>query len=358
MISLVLGTRPEIVKMSPVIRALDEADADYFIIHTGQHYSGNMNAVFFKELRIKKPRYNIGAGSGSHGQETSRMLMGVEDVLIRKEPDMLLVQGDTNSVLAGAIAASKLGIPVGHVEAGLRSYYQIPEETNRIVADHVSDLLFAPTAHSKKILLSEGLESKDVFVTGNTVVDAIFQNRENMSKSRILKRLGLTEGGYILVTFHRVENVDDPRRFAWILSQLDAVGKRFNLPILYPIHPRSRKRMKSHGLDKGGVRLIDPVGFFDFLKLLSSSSLVITDSGGVQEESCTLKVPCITLRENTERPESIAVGANMLVRGKASITAAVGRMMSSRRDWRNPFGDGKAGKRIVSITLDRLKSSA
>jgi UDP-N-acetylglucosamine 2-epimerase (non-hydrolysing) len=232
-ISVILGTRPEIIKMSPVIRACERLGLDYFILHTGQHYSYNMDRVFFEQLELPEAKYNLDVGSGSHAEQTGKMLIGIEKLLQKEEPDVVLVEGDTNTVLAGALAAVKLGIPVGHVEAGLRSYDRgMPEEINRVLADHSSDYLFAPTEKSRQILLGEGIAEEKIFVTGNTVVDAVFQNSELCkSKRNVLDDLGLDKGSYVLVTVHRQENVDNEERLrhrggaredkgAWIRSGL------------------------------------------------------------------------------------------------------------------------------------------
>ena len=313
-ISIVFGTRPEIIKMSPVIRECERLGLDYFILHTGQHYSYNMDRVFFEDLELPEAMYNLDVGSGHHGWQTGKMLVGIEKILEKERPDVVLVQGDTNPVLAGALAAVKLGIKVGHVEAGLRSYdRRMPEEVNRILADHCSDYLFAPTEKSRKILLSEGVSKEKIFVTGNTVVDAVFQNLEIANRKRtVMNDLELRSKDYFLVTAHRQENVDDKARFALILRGLKNIVEEFGLPMVYPVHPRSRKQMKEFGLQPDEVRLIAPIDFLSFLQLENNAKLVLTDSGGVQEEACVLGVPCVTLRDNTERPETVEVGSDVL----------------------------------------------
>ncbi len=357
-ICVIIGTRPEIIKMSPVVRACERQGADYFMIHTGQHYSYNMDRVFFEQLGLPDARYNldVGSGSGRHGEQTGRMLSGIEKILIAEKPDVVLVEGDTNTVLAGALAASKLRIGVGHVEAGLRSYdRRMPEEINRVVADHISDYLFAPTVQSRDILLGEGISDEKVFVTGNTVVDAVYQNIEIANGRDGGGGTGpdLEPDGYFLATAHRQENVDDATRFAGILRGLELVSREFSLPVIYPIHPRSRKMMEEFGLDAEGVTFIEPLDYLSFLKLEADARLVLTDSGGVQEETCILKVPCVTLRDNTERPETAGVGANVLVGvDPEKILEGTRIMMGRKRGWENPFGDGRAGERIVEITMD------
>jgi len=351
-IAIVLGTRPEIIKMSPVVRELEERDANFLIIHTGQHYSYNLDRVFFEQLNLPPAKYNLEVGSGSHAEQTARALIGIEGILQKEQPDVVLVEGDTNSVLAGALAAIKLHIEVGHVEAGLRSYdRQMSEEINRILADHCSDFLFAPTEKAKAILLSEGVPEKKIFVTGNTIVDAVYQNlvlaRE---KGNTLSSLHLNPREYFLVTLHRQGNVDNRTRFAPILEGLDRVATKFHQPVIYPIHPRSQKRMNEFDLRSKKITLIDPIDFLSFLQLESEARLIFTDSGGVQEEACILSVPCVTLRDNTERPETIEVGSNILAGASSNrILECTELMLNRKNDWENPFGDGTAGRRIVEI---------
>ena len=354
-IAIILGTRPEIIKMSPVIRGLLTKEIDFFILHTGQHYSYNLDRVFFEQLELPQPEYNLEVGSGSHAEETGKMLTGIEKVLLEEKPDVVLVEGDTNSVLAGALAASKLHIKVGHVEAGLRSYDRsMPEEINRTLTDHCSDYLFAPTEKAKAILLGEGIPGEKIFVTGNTIVDAVYQNLE-IAKGSSNSRLSAPDSrlqtrNYFLVTLHRQENVDNPARFLSILEGLDKVADEFHLPVIYPIHPRSRKRMQEFGLKPKNITLSDPVDFLGFLQLENNARLILTDSGGVQEESCILGVPCVTLRDNTERPETLEVGANILAGAiPEKILECCQIMLGKENNWRNPFGDGKAGERIVDI---------
>lgn len=351
-LSIILGTRPEIIKMSSTIRECERGGLNYFILHTGQHYAYNMDKVFFKQLELPEAKYNLDVGSGSHAEETGRMLIGIEKILLREKPDTILVEGDTNTVLAGALAASKLHIKVGHVEAGLRSYdKRMPEEINRILTDHISDYLFAPTEKARKILLREGISEDKIFVTGNTIVDAVYQNLKIANKKlNVLGKLGLEPKNYFLVTLHRQENVDDKERFIRILKSLDQLGSRFSLPVIYPIHPRSKRRMTEFDIRVKYVKLMPPFDFLSFLQLESNAKLVLTDSGGVQEESCILGVPCVTLRDSTERPETLEVGSNTLSGGKLDkILQSVKLMVNKGNSWINPFGEGKAGKRIIEI---------
>ena len=351
MILIVIGTRPEIIKMSPVMRECTRQGYEYSLVHTGQHYSYAMDRIFFEQLDLPLPEFNLDVGSGTHGAQTAAILAGSEKIMLNKSPGIVLVQGDTNTVCAGALAAVKLHIPVGHVEAGLRSYDRgMPEEINRIIADHVSDQLYAPTEISRQNLLREGIETGKITVTGNTVVDAVQQNiRIAHQKVHPLEDLGLEPRKYFLVTAHRAENVDDPCRLAEILTGLKKISAYFQLPVIFPMHPRTQKMVHRFSLSTEGIRVIDPVGYLEFLLLESMSALLLTDSGGVQEESCILSVPCVTLRDNTERPETIDTGSNILAgTNPETMLAAAIRMIDSTRGWKNPFGNGDAAHRIVN----------
>ncbi len=350
--AIIIGTRPEIIKMAPVIRECERRNLNFFILHTGQHYSYNMDRVFFEQLKLPSAKYNLEAGSGAHGEQTGRMAAGIERVLMKEKPGAVLVQGDTNTVLAGALAAVKLGIRVGHVEAGLRSYdRRMPEEINRVLTDHCSEYLFAPTEKSKNILLGEGIPEGGIFVTGNTIVDAVIQNLRIAEERRTLEELDIKPKDYFLVTAHRQENVDDPARFAGILAGLEMISREYNIPVVYPIHPRSIKRIQEFGIKTdGSIRFIEPMDFLDFLQLESNARLVLTYSGGVQEETCILGVPCVTLRDNTERPETVEVGANVLAGAEPErIVECARNMLGRTKGWKNPFGDGKAAERIGRV---------
>lgn len=351
-ISVILGTRPEIIKMSPIIRRLKEKTHDFFILHTGQHYSYEMERIFFQELELPDADYNLEVGSGTHGEQTGKMLSGIEDVLLQEKPDIVLVQGDTNTVLAGALASSKLGIKVGHVEAGLRSFDRsMPEEINRVIADHLSDYLYPPTTRAQYNLIQEGISDNQVFLCGNTIVDALFQNstisENNLS---LLDSLNLQKEGYFLATAHRQENVDNERRLNGIIHGLEKIYLQYGLPIIFAAHPRTTKRMAEFNVTlTDGIRIIEPPGYLEFIQLEKYAKLVLTDSGGVQEEACILQVPCVTLRNNTERPETIDVGSNVLAGTDSSeILKGVNAMINGARNWINPFGDGKAAERIIS----------
>jgi len=352
MISVVLGTRPEIIKMSPLIRACNDQGLDYEVFHTGQHYSYAMDRIFFEQLDLPLPAHNLDAGSGTHGAQTAEILTGLEKSFLKKPPGIVLVQGDTNTVLAGALAASKLHIPVGHVEAGLRSFDRsMPEEINRIVADHVSDQLYAPTENSRQNLLREGINAERITVTGNTVVDALQENlRIAHQKVHPLEELCLEPSEYFLVTAHRAENVDDPVRLSQIMIGLKKTSEHFGLPVVFPMHPRTRKMVREFSLSTEGIRVMDPVGYLEFLVLESMAMLILTDSGGVQEEGCILSVPCVTLRDNTERPETIDAGANVLAgTNPEKILTSVRQIIDIPRTWKNPFGNGNAARCILEV---------
>jgi len=316
-----------------------------------------MDQIFFEELDLPKPHFALEVGSGSHGEQTAKILEKFEKVLLEERPSVVLVQGDTNTVVAGALAAAKLHIPVGHIEAGLRSYFrEMPEELNRLVADTLSDFLFVPTKNSADILFGEGYKKDRVFVVGNTVVDATLDHKEIANKnSHILKELNLEPKKYFVVTSHRPENVDHKDRLQSILESLIEVSNKYKYSVVWPIHPRTQKMIEEFGLspllDKiHDLKKVKPIGYFDMLKLQINAKLILTDSGGLQEEACILGTPCVTLRDNTERPESIEVGANKLAGvGKDEIIATIEEMIVKEGPWRNPFGDGTTAKQIIDI---------
>ena len=363
-IAVILGTRPEIIKMSPIIRRLERLGKDYFIIHTGQHYSYTLDGQFFKELQLPKPRYRLNIhskGVTSQADHTGRMLIEIEKILLKEMPRYVLVQGDTNTVLAGALTVSKLDttkkythidIRLGHVEAGLRSYDRtMPEEINRFITDHFSNVLFAPTREAAKLLLKEGIPAARVHMTGNTIVDAVYENLKLTKRSDVLKKLGLVKNDYFLLTLHRQENVDDCERLTSLFEGIGRVAARHKKRIIFPIHPRTVAKLNAFKLSPPkGVELIEPVGFLDFLKLEASARLILSDSGGVQEEACILGVPCVTLRLSTERPETVSVGANVIAGYKPQdILKAAERMLNVKKGWKNPFGDGKSAQKIIRI---------
>lgn len=355
---IILGTRPEIIKMSPVIRECKKRKLNFSVLHTNQHYSENLDKVFFKDLKLSPAEYNLKIGSGYHGEQTGKMLIEIEKVLQKEKPDVVLVEGDTNTVLAGALAAAKLHIKVGHIEAGLRSYYkEMPEEINRVLTDHCSDFLFSPTKESSKILKEEGISNKKIFITGNTIVDAVFQNLKIAKEtSKIVEKLNLNNKEYFLLTAHRAENVDKKSKLEGIIKGIKMISIKFPFPVIYPIHPRAKKMLKTFHLNfPSNVKLIEPLGYLDFLKLESNAKLILTDSGGVQEESCIMKVACVTLRENTERPETINVGSNILAGTESNkIFRLSQKMLRKSRKWKNPFGDANASGKIIKNLLMNL----
>ncbi len=354
-IAVVVGTKPEIIKIAPVIKELEKRDADFFTIHTGQNHLYNLDGGVFKQLKLPEADFKLEIGSGSLGEQTARILTGIEDILKQKNPSIILVVGDSNSTLAAALAASKLNIKIGHVEAGLRAFNkQIPEEINRILTDHCSDYLFAPTEISRGNLLSEGIEEEKVFITGNTIVDALSKDLDiAIEESDILNELQLRPKNYCLVTIHRQKNIDIRERFASILDGLDKIVEAIDIPVVYPVHAGARKMMEEFNLKPDNLKLIEPQDYYSFIQLEANARLILTDSGGIQEEACILHIPCITLRDNTERPETVQVGANMLSGIKAhEIVASAYKMLDKETDWFNPFGDGTAGKKIVEILME------
>lgn len=362
-ICVVVGTRPEIVMLSPIIRELERRKVDFLIIHTGQHYSYNMDKKFFLDLKLKEPEYKLDTVKYCkfHGELTAEMLKGCERVMLKEKPKIVLVLGDTNTTLAGALAARKLHIRVGHVEAGERSGdWRMPEEHNRVIIDHISEYLFTTNEKGKENLIRDNVKGK-IFVTGNPIVDAVYQNLEIAKKeSDITEKLNLNPEEYFLMTLHREENVDFEENLINILKGIKIVCEKFKKRVIFPIHPRTKKRIKEFGLEEtvqniDGLEIIDAVGYLDFLKLLVNARLVLTDSGGVQQESCILNVPCVTLRDSTEWTETIELGANILAgTDPKKIVKSVGKMLNSERMWKNPFGDGKAAKRICDIVLKEL----
>lgn len=352
-VTIVLGTRPEIIKLAPVIDACEERGIGYSVIHTGQHYSEELDTVFFDQLELPAPDHNLEIGSGSHSGQTGAMISAIEAVLLDEQPELVLVQGDTNSVLAGSIAASKLDCELGHVEAGLRSFDRtMPEEINRVLADHAADYLFAPTEQAALYLREEGIPVERIDVTGNTIVDSVTGYRNLAAeKSSVLESHDLAPGEFCLLTAHRAENVDDRKRFVSLLNGVARFARTSGLDVLYPVHPRAEERIAAFEMDvPDEIQLIDAQDFLDFLRLESTARVVFTDSGGVQEEACILGTPCVTLRDNTERPETVEVGANRVVGvGPENVVAGAREALDGPTDWANPFGDGKSAERILDI---------
>ena len=355
-IGIILGTRPEIIKFSSIIRYCCNNNLDFFILHTNQHYTENLDAVFFRELKLPKPKYDLNIGSGNHGETTGKMMIMIEKILLREKPDIILVQGDTNTTIAGAIAGAKLDVEVGHVEAGLRSYDRtMPEEINRIVADHVSDYLFCPTKKQERILAEEGISKEKIYVTGNTIVDAVYEcSRLSDEKSKIFERMRLKENDFILFTAHRPATVDNEHNLRNVIKAITLIASKYDKKIVFPIHPRTKKMIKKFKIKlPNKFIVVDPVGYLDMLKLLKNSFLIITDSGGLQEESCVLKKKCLVVRSNTERPEAVKVGGCIIASNDnyAPIVKKANKSIEKKVKWHNPFGDGKAGKRIMDIIV-------
>ena len=355
----IIGTRPEIIKMAPVVKALDALDHEHVLVHSGQHYDLMMDRIFFRDMDLREPDYQFELkGQEPHVQVATTMRQVAP---VAKEADLVITHGDTNTTVAGALLANKLGRPLAHVEAGIRSFDKtMPEEINRIIADQLSNLLFAPTPVSRENLRRENV-TEGVHVVGNSVIDALLQNIAIAEKrSDVLSRLGLSPGGYLLLTFHRAENVDAKERLARALVAFEAAAREARLPIVFPIHPRTAKRLREFGLEKRAasapsLRRIEPTGYLDMLMLERSAALVMTDSGGLQEESCFFRVPCVTLRENTERPETLEIGSNVLAgTDPERVRDAVRRQLDAKRDWPNPYGDGTTGKQIAQRVAAHL----
>jgi UDP-N-acetylglucosamine 2-epimerase (non-hydrolysing) len=362
-VCVVVGTRPSLVIASPIIREMERRDLHFFTVHTGQHYSYNMDRQFFRDLDLKEPSYKLDnvRFCKYHGEQTAEMLRGCERIFLKERPRVVLVGGDANTNLAGALAARKLHIRVGHIEAGERSGdWRMPEEHNRVIIDHISEFLFTTNAKGRDNLIRDNVKG-EIFVTGNPIVDAAFQNVEiAKSKSRALNEFGLELGGYFVLTLHREENVDSRENLMSALLAMEIVAREFDTRILFLAHPRTRKRIEDFGLGQHaygieGLDVTESVGYLDFLQLMSSARLVLTDSGGVQQEACILKVPCVTLRENTEWTETLDIGANTLCGTQPErIVEGVDKMLGARREWEDVFGDGKSGARIVDIVEEQL----
>jgi UDP-N-acetylglucosamine 2-epimerase (non-hydrolysing) len=353
-VAIVVGTRPEIIKMAPLVRACPGHGVTHCLLHTGQHYSYELDGVFFEELGLPRPDANLAVGSGTHVRQIAAILTGLAPLLERERPDWVLVEGDTNSVLAAGLAANKLGFRVGHVEAGLRSGDRtMPEELNRVLTDHLADQLYAPTQHARRVLLAEGLPAVRIAVTGNTVVDELVLQRPRAEARGAPSRFGVAPKRYAVATVHRAENTDRLERLRGIVDGLAGVAAATGLEVLCAVHPRTAQRMAAAGLAWGArVRALPPLPYLDFLGLHAQAALTLTDSGGLQEEACCLGVPCVTLRDNTERPESVDVGANVLAGADAERIAAAARAMFGRAGgWPNPFGDGHAAHHILEALL-------
>jgi len=353
----ICGARPNFMKIAPLARAYEQSSSiESLIVHTGQHYDERMSKWFFDELRIPKPDINLEVGSGSHAQQTAAIITKFEPVVLEHKPDAILVVGDVNSTVACALVAAKLGIGVFHVEAGLRSFDRtMPEEINRVLTDSISDLLFVSEPSGVDNLKAEGVDASKVHFVGNVMIDTLRFNLEKANASTVLKDNGWSERGYVVLTLHRPSNVDDPDVFGRICDALDHIQK--DVPVVFPIHPRTRNNIVQLGLQPrfdamAHVQLIEPLGYLDFLKLTSQAAAVLTDSGGIQEETTILGTPCLTLRENTERPATITDGTNQLVgMDPARIMAAYDRIRanSDASPHTPDKWDGHAAERIISV---------
>ena len=348
----IAAARPNFMKIAPVLVALDDAGAETVLVHTGQHYDEAMSQVFFEELDIRKPDEHLGVGSGSHAEQTARVMVAFESLLTTLFADVVVVVGDVNSTLACAIVAAKSGLLVAHVEAGLRSRdWGMPEEVNRVVADRVSDYLFAPSADAVDNLRAEGYREDQIHLVGNVMVDTLLRNVERARARGLPPDLGLQPGGYALLTLHRPSNVDDPATLSRLLGALGEVARE--IPIIFPAHPRTRERLA--GLEvPAGIVLTEPRGYLDFLALQADAKLVLTDSGGIQEETTALGVACLTLRETTERPITVSEGTNRVV-GTDPLAIVEGARAALRGEVvpRCPaLWDGAAASRIARVIVD------
>ena len=343
----VVGARPNFVKAAPVLRAIRERGVRQTLVHTGQHYDGNMSDVFFTQLDIPEPDFNLEVGSGSHASQTAEIMRRFEPVVLERKPDLTLVYGDVNSTVAAALVCSKLLIPVGHVEAGLRSFDRtMPEEINRVVTDRLSDVLFTPSEDGDANLLREGVPKERIHFVGNVMIDSLIRL---LPAARNCPKNGFPER-FALVTLHRPSNVDDFETLRELLNALARVSKDLN--IVFPVHPRTRQRITEFGIDSQNLRLLDPLPYIEFLSLQTRAAVVITDSGGIQEETTYLGVPCLTLRPNTERPITVTSGTNILVgddRGR--LIAELGKIMEGKqkKGVTPPLWDGRTGDRIANI---------
>lgn len=355
-VTIVVGTRPEFIKMSPVVRSIQSSNAlELRLIHTGQHYDEALSKTFFDTLELPAPNRYLDVGSGTHSEQTGKAMIAIEHDIRESDPDIILAQGDTNAVLSTALSVSKLDVLFGHVEAGIRSFDRtMPEEINRVVADHVADLLFAPTVVAKKNLATEGI-TNGVHITGNTIVDACQTHSEIAAQeSNILERLSIEPDEYIAATIHRPRNTDDSDRLQHIVTALDTIS----VPVVLPAHPRTWEALEKIDFEPTeSLRLLDPLDYLDFLRLLMEARVVVTDSGGIQEEASILEVPCLTVRPNTERPETIEAGVNELVEPEA-LADRLSSIFETEADQMigapHLYGEGIAGQQIVGIIETEL----
>ncbi|MBN1754827.1 UDP-N-acetylglucosamine 2-epimerase (non-hydrolyzing) [bacterium] len=360
---LLVGTRPNLMKIAPLMKAMEEKGGfEPILVHSGQHYDQNMSQVFFEQLQIPKPDYHLGVGSGKHGEQIAKTLIHFEEVVVKLIPRLIVVVGDVNSTVAGALVGTRYGIKVAHVEAGLRSFnWEMPEEQNRVLTDRLSDFLFTHSPEAEINLLNEGIDSQKIFFVGNIMIDSLVRFRaQARERSTILKRLQLTPGSYSLLTLHRPSNVDTKEGLEKIIRLLRMVQER--IKIIYPIHPRTQKSLDKFGLsyylkDLSNLVLIEPIGYLDFLSLTEKAKLVMTDSGGIQEETTYLNIPCLTLREETERPITVLKGTNTIVgTDEDRILAEIENILNGnpKRGIIPELWDGKTSERIINILLEKF----
>jgi UDP-N-acetylglucosamine 2-epimerase (non-hydrolysing) len=358
----VVGARPNLMKIAPLMDAFATApEIEPLLVHTGQHYDANMSDLFFRQLGIPEPDLNLGVGSASHAVQTAEIMRAFEPVVEQRRPDAVLVVGDVNSTIACGLVAVKLGIKLVHVEAGLRSFdREMPEEINRVLTDAISDLLFCTEQSGVDNLRREGIADAKIHLVGNVMIDTLLRHRQRAEQSRVLDALGVAAGGYAVLTLHRPSNVDDPAVLTKLLDVLEVVIAE--QPLIFPVHPRTRQKLEQFGLAsriaaQPALKLVDPIGYLDFLKLMAHARVVLTDSGGIQEETTILGVPCLTLRENTERPVTAEIGTNRIVGQQPDrILAAYREVMANggAAGRTPPLWDGRAAERIVAVLRDAL----
>ena len=359
----VVGARPNFMKIAPIMKACKDSNAiEPFLVHTGQHYDEKMSDLFFRQLGIPEPDINLEIGSASHAVQTAEIMKAFEPVILKHKPDAVLVVGDVNSTIACGLVAIKLGVNLIHVEAGLRSFDRsMPEEINRILTDSISDILFCTEQSGIDNLINDGISKQKAFLVGNVMIDTLLKNKTKAEESNILNQFNLNGDDFAVLTLHRPANVDNPIVFSRILDALEVIQN--DMPIIFPVHPRTRQNLASLGLDRRikdmpNLQLTEPLGYLDFLKLMASACVVLTDSGGIQEETTVLKIPCITLRENTERPITAEIGSNQVVgTDTQKILDAYKNAISG--NWREPqvppLWDGNAAERIVKIISERAQ---
>lgn len=357
LVCFVVGARPNFMKAAPVMRALEAQGIDVLLVHTGQHYDTEMSDIFLRELGLPRPDVFLGVGSGTHAEQTARALIGVEGVLREEQPALVVVPGDVNSTLAGALAAVKLQIPAAHLEAGLRSYDRtMPEEHNRVVADHLSTILLTHSASAGDNLAAEGIAGPHVHLVGNTMIDSLVEHTEAARAAAPWRALGLEPGGFALVTLHRPALVDDPAVLRETVAALSALADE--QPLVFPVHPRTRLRLDELDLDASRLVLTRPLGYLDFLGLETEARFVLTDSGGVQEETSALGVPCFTLRDTTERPITVELGTNTVLGLRPDRIREIPELLDERREPREiPLWDGKAGERAAAVLAAALEDA-